>query len=105
MRQQVAFSPSFSQPIDASLSSGWMRGGSDQKHHSVLKQSASSSSNAVATVSEENLQILSSRGRQALEKLMEFDQAEGKLAQQHVYMDWPEPGTNDGDKKRLAEQV
>jgi hypothetical protein len=34
---------------------------------------------------------------------MEYDCEDG--AQRHVYADWPEVGTDDEGKKKLAEQV
>lgn len=48
-----------------------------------------------------NLDLLSERGRAALTTLIEHDDG----AQKHVYADWPEPGTDDEGKRRLAEQV
>lgn len=56
----------------------------------------------VAAVSTDNLQLLSERGRKAVERLVSND-VDG--SQSHVYSDWPEPGTQDDDKRRLAEQV
>jgi len=53
-------------------------------------------------VSTENLELLSDRGRQALETLVEHD-IDG--AQQHVYANWPPAGIEDDGKKYLAEQV
>lgn len=47
--------------------------------------------------------MLSDRGRAALLRLMEHDARVG--AQPHVYGNWPAPGTDDGGKRRLAEQV
>jgi hypothetical protein len=49
-----------------------------------------------------NLEVLSERGRLAVLKLIESD-VDG--SQRHVYGNWPEPGTQDEDKQRLAEQV
>lgn len=49
-----------------------------------------------------NLDLLSERGRAAVTNLIEHDD-DG--AQKHVYADWPEPGTDDEGKRRLAEQV
>ena len=57
---------------------------------------------APTAVSEANLQVLSERGRTALQKLVDSD-PDGYQA--HVYGDWPEAGTDDEGKKRLAEQV
>jgi hypothetical protein len=64
--------------------------------------SASSSVEIPTTVTSENLAILSERGRQALTRLIEKD-VEGYQA--HVYSNWPEAGSHDDDKRRLAEQV
>ena len=54
------------------------------------------------SVSADNLQVLSERGREAILSLIEHD-ADG--SQQHVYADWPEPGTDDDGKRRLGDQV
>lgn len=48
-----------------------------------------------------NLDLLSERGRAALTTLIENDDG----AQKHVYSGWPEPGTDDDGKRRLADQV
>jgi hypothetical protein len=53
-------------------------------------------------VTEENLQVLSERGRRSLLNLVEHD-TDG--AQAHVYGSWPAAGVDDEGKKRLAEQV
>ena len=53
-------------------------------------------------ISTENLALLSERGRQALERILECD-TDG--AQQHVYANWPEAGSDDDGKRRLTEQV
>jgi hypothetical protein len=53
-------------------------------------------------VTSENLAILSDRGRQAVLNLIENDTNE---YQKHVYSNWPPVGTQDDDKRRLAEQV
>jgi hypothetical protein len=50
-----------------------------------------------------NLDLLSERGRSAIQDLVEHDDGEG--SQRHVYADWPEPGTDDDGKRQLAEQV
>lgn len=64
---------------------------------------ASTSAETVAiSVSEENLALLSDRGRAAVMNLVEHD-VDG--AQQHVYGDWPPLGIEDEGKQRLAEQV
>eukprot|EP00934_Nitzschia_sp_Nitz4_P001896 Nitzschia sp. Nitz4//scaffold144_size56818//34913//37218//NITZ4_006541-RA/size56818-processed-gene-0.69-mRNA-1//1//CDS//3329536528//1896//frame0 len=53
-------------------------------------------------VSPENWSILSERGRQALQNLIDSD-VQG--AQAHVYEQWPPKGTQDQDKIKLAEQL
>ncbi|KAL3943863.1 MAG: hypothetical protein SGBAC_002065 [Bacillariaceae sp.] len=53
-------------------------------------------------VSTENLEVLSERGRAAVQSLIDDDV---NSSQSHVYGDWPEPGTQDEDKKRLSEQL
>ena len=63
---------------------------------------ATSTTTSQPAVSESNLQVLSERGRTALQKLVESD-PDGHQA--HVYGDWPEAGVEDQGKKRLAEQV
>jgi hypothetical protein len=50
-------------------------------------------------VSADNLNLLSERGRNVIEKLKE------DASQSHVLADWPPPGTDDDGKIRLAEQV
>lgn len=62
----------------------------------------SASVESPVTVSSENLAILSERGRKAVTSLIEND-VNG--SQKHVYSNWPAPGTQDDDKRRLAEQV
>jgi len=65
--------------------------------------SSASTASASTAVSEDNLALLSDRGRAAIERLVQHDAEDG--AQRHVYGDWPLPGTDDEGKKRLAEQV
>lgn len=60
---------------------------------------SSTSVDETTIVSSENLALLSERGQNAI-KLLENDPA-----QRHVVADWPEPGTDDDGKIRLAEQV
>lgn len=72
------------------------RGGSS----SSSKLSASVES--PVAVSSENLAILSERGRNAIVDLIEND-VDG--SQKHVYGDWPAVGTQDDDKRRLADQL
>jgi hypothetical protein len=64
--------------------------------------SLSASVDTAPEVSAANLELLSARGKQAVHNLIEHDV---DSAQRHVYGDWPEPGTQDDEKKRLAEQV
>jgi hypothetical protein len=64
--------------------------------------SASVGSPSQLAVSAENLDLLSERGRKTILSIIEND-VEG--SQSHVYVGWPEAGTQDDDKKRLAEQV
>jgi hypothetical protein len=66
-------------------------------------EAAPTSVATTAIVSAENLALLTPRGRQAIENLIQFDQSDG--AQLHVYANWPEAGTEDEGKQRLAEQV
>jgi len=53
-------------------------------------------------VSEENLSLLSPRGKAALINLIQGDIDN---AQAHVYADWPTIGTNDEEKIKLCEQL
>jgi hypothetical protein len=55
-------------------------------------------------ISTDNLALLSERGRTAIERLIQHD-IEHEGAQMHVYSKWPEPGTDDEGKRKLAEQV
>jgi hypothetical protein len=48
-----------------------------------------------------NLELLSERGRIAIQNLVKNDDG----SQKHVYANWPEPGIEDDGKKRLSEQV
>jgi hypothetical protein len=71
----------------------------------VQRGGASSSLSAsvdTPSVSAANLDLLSARGKTAVQNLIEHDV---DSAQRHVYGNWPEPGTQDDEKKRLAEQV
>jgi hypothetical protein len=74
------------------------RGGSSSSE----TQLSASSVEIPTAITSENLAVLSERGRQALIRLMENDQ-EGYQA--HVYSNWPEAGSQDDNKRRLAEQV
>lgn len=53
-------------------------------------------------VTEENLKVLSDRGRKAVQNLLAYD-ADGSQA--HVYGGWPDAGVDDNGKQKLAEQV
>jgi hypothetical protein len=64
--------------------------------------SVGTSSDSKVTISSENLELLSERGRKAILRLIEED-TDG--AQRHVYAEWPEPGTEDEGKIQLADQV
>ena len=74
------------------------RGGQQQHQHQQSLSAAVTSD----LVTEENLQVLSERGRTSLLNLIEHD-TDG--AQTHVYGNWPAAGVDDEGKKRLAEQV
>ncbi len=54
-------------------------------------------------ISSDNWSLLSARGKQALTNLITGDEDVG--AQEHVYKDWPEAGTDDEGKIKLTEQV
>lgn len=80
------------------------RGGSIESgssRFSVVASDAETSSQPA--VSQENLELLSERGREAILNLLKFDASDG--AQKHVYSDWPEAGVEDEGKFRLAEQL
>eukprot|EP00980_Cylindrotheca_fusiformis_P005582 scaffold1184_cov132-Cylindrotheca_fusiformis.AAC.3 len=74
------------------------RGG--QKTNSIL--SATVQSPSQSAVSDANLELLPTRGREAILSLIEND-VNG--SQSHVYGDWPEAGVQDDDKIRLSEQL
>ena len=74
------------------------RGGASSSKSSSL----SASVDTHPEVSAANLDLLTARGKQAVQNLIEHDV---DSAQRHVYGNWPEPGTQDEEKKRLAEQV
>lgn len=69
----------------------------------ALNASVEKEATASSPVSSGNLDLLSPRGRKALQNLIAFDENTG--AQTHVYGDWPEPGVDDEGKKKLVEQV
>lgn len=54
-------------------------------------------------ISEDNWALLSQRGQAALSNLIKSD--EDVSAQTHVYGNWPEKGTDDEGKAKIAEQV
>jgi hypothetical protein len=96
-------SPATSAAIQSSRTSDRLpfvqcRGGSSASSSSKLSASVESP----VIVSSENLAMLSDRGRKAVADLIEND-VNG--AQKHVYSDWPAVGTQDDEKRRLAEQV
>jgi len=55
-----------------------------------------------AQISSQNWSLLPTRGKEALNSLIETD-VDG--AQEHVYADWPEAGSDDEGKLQLAEQL
>ena len=68
-----------------------------------LKSSGSSDATCInASISSENLELLSERGKNAILSLIEHD-VDGDQA--HVYGDWPDAGAEDEGKKLLADQV
>jgi hypothetical protein len=69
---------------------------------SASRLSATVDPPAKPSVSQENLELLSVRGQSAVSRLIENDVGG---YQSHVYGHWPEPGVQDDDKRRLAEQV
>ena len=66
-----------------------------------------------AGLSRENYQLLSERGQVAIRNLIQYDDNSSIMGvgndqhphQNHVYQNWPPPGTQDEDKIRLTEQV
>ena len=72
--------------------------------------SPSSPSSVFDVVSPRNWDLLSARGRRALERLVSHDHSASSSgrpphAQAHVYGDWPDVGVDDDGKIALAEQV
>lgn len=68
-----------------------------------LSASTELKSNVASTlVSPENLAVLSDRGRQVIQDLIDYDV---DMAQSHVLGEWPPAGVEDEGKQRLAEQV
>lgn len=60
---------------------------------------------ALEVISQHNWDLLSSRGKAALSKLILHDKSSGQNGQQHVYENWPDAGVDDEGKIQLAEQV
>ena len=60
---------------------------------------------ALEVISQQNWDLLSSRGKEALSKLILHDKSSGQNGQQHVYENWPDAGVDDEGKVQLAEQV
>eukprot|EP00536_Pseudo-nitzschia_multiseries_P005156 jgi/Psemu1/318586/estExt_fgenesh1_pm.C_930029 len=87
------------------VSGGAISASSNELGNIKLNSSVDSSPTAEPTsgvVSDENLELLSDRGRQAILSLGEHD-VDG--FQKHVYGDWPAAGSFDEEKKRLADQL
>ena len=59
---------------------------------------------SLGVITAENWELLSDRGKAALSRLILYDVANGH-AQKHVYADWPEKGTDDEEKRGIADQV
>ena len=97
--------------------SGWGQSvvSSKTKHNHLATPKATSSSPATdatilpstttapEAITPDNWALLSERGRAALLNLMKHDAT--RQAQTHVYGNWPDAGTDDDGKQRLAEQV
>eukprot|EP00555_Chaetoceros_dichaeta_P005090 CAMPEP_0198263396 /NCGR_PEP_ID=MMETSP1447-20131203/11721_1 /TAXON_ID=420782 /ORGANISM="Chaetoceros dichaeta, Strain CCMP1751" /LENGTH=782 /DNA_ID=CAMNT_0043951957 /DNA_START=101 /DNA_END=2449 /DNA_ORIENTATION=+ len=56
-------------------------------------------------ISSENWSLLSERGKKALSTLIQLDDGDGSGAQEHVYGNWPEVGSDDDGKVQLTEQL
>lgn len=61
------------------------------------------SSSSSTTLEDPNLELLSARGKAALDHLKAYDK--DLREQTHVYENWPPPGTSDEEKIALCEQV
>jgi hypothetical protein len=70
---------------------------------SLSASTTTSSALPTEVISEANWNLLSDRGRKALQNLMEHDRS--FRAQTHVYENWPDVGVDDEGKIRLTEQV
>jgi hypothetical protein len=77
------------------------RGGSSQSS-SFSASADPTSTTQHQIISEENLGLLSERGRDAVRRLIESDPWGH---QRHIYGEWPETGVEDEGKKRLGDQV
>lgn len=56
-------------------------------------------------ISDQNWSLLSQRGKKALLNLIQVDTNAGTSAQEHVYANWPDVGSDDDGKFQLAEQL
>lgn len=82
------------------------RGGAsniDSAISAVTKETSSTDVAVTSFISQENWELLSPRGQTALANLIKGDVGIG--AQEHVYANWPDKGTDDEGKIKLAEQV
>jgi hypothetical protein len=82
------------------------RGGAsniDSSISAVTKETSSTDAAVTSFISQENWELLSPRGQTALANLIKGDVGIG--AQEHVYANWPDKGTDDEGKIKLAEQV
>jgi len=84
------------------------RGGATTTTTSLSSATASSGTNTLPSslegiVTADNWSLLSQRGQEALQSLVESDAGIG--AQVHVYGDWPEAGAEDDGKIRLTEKL
>lgn len=89
-----AFSPS------KTSARGISRGGSQLSSTAIEPDIGPS----LGVITAENWELLSERGKAALSRLILYDVSNGH-AQKHVYADWPEKGTDDDEKRGIAEQV
>jgi len=109
------FPTTFGRPVVSSLTGKinpssvllFPRGGSDDTTTS-LSASVTQPSNEIkesqakSFVSDDNLALLSARGKSALLSLIEGDK---DRTQTHVYAEWPPAGEEDEKKKQLCDQV
>lgn len=88
------------------------RGGGQQQSSSLSSTTEEETTAGTSTeystavsnvISEDNWNLLSIRGKQALKSLIDGD--DNVDAQGHVYKDWPEAGTDDENKIKLTEQL